>query len=71
MFSFVCRIAAGTPTATEEADQIGYFAMQDLPRNTSHHQVERIRDALNAGAELTLKTQFGPSSLELLRRGKV
>ncbi len=71
VFSFVCTIKGGELRTTDEADQIAYFAFREIPRNTSPKQVERIRDALNRYAEPVLKVQTGPSSIELLRQGKL
>lgn len=48
VFSFVCTILAGVLTLTNEADQIAYFTVNEIPRNTSPKQVARIRDALAA-----------------------
>jgi 8-oxo-dGTP diphosphatase len=71
VFSFVCRIVGGVPVLTDEADQIGYFAFADLPRNTAPKQVERIQDALAYHPQPVLKVQVGPSSIELINAGKL
>ncbi len=69
VFSFVCTILAGAPTLTDEADEIAYFALDEVPRNTSIKQFERIRDALGADLRLHLKVQVGPSSRDRAEHG--
>lgn len=70
VFSFVCTIVGGTIIQTNEADIISYFELKDIPSNTSPKQVERIRDALESN-ECVMKVQTGPSSIELLKQGKL
>jgi ADP-ribose pyrophosphatase YjhB (NUDIX family) len=65
VFNFECRSTAGTPTTSEEADEIRSFSMDELPVNTAPEQVERIRDALLPGT--ALKTQDGVITREILR----
>jgi 8-oxo-dGTP diphosphatase len=69
VFSFVCTILAGIPTLTDEADEIAYFALEEIPRNTLIKQVERIHDALGADSQPRLKIQAGPSSRDRAERG--
>ncbi len=69
IFSFVCTILAGAPTLTDEADEIAYFALDEVPRNTSIKHFERIRDALGADLRLHLKVQVGPSSRDRAEHG--
>lgn len=69
VFAFVCVIIGGELTTSDEADQIEYFALEQIPRNTSPKQVERIRDALEGRKEPVMRVQTGPSSIELLRQG--
>jgi len=69
VFSFVCTILAGAPTLTDEADEIAYFALDEVPRNTSIKHFERIRDALGADLRLHLKVQVGPSSRDRAEHG--
>ncbi len=65
----MCTILAGAPTLTDEADEIAYFALDEVPRNTSIKQFERIRDALGADLRLHLKVQVGPSSRDRAEHG--
>ncbi|MDQ2787113.1 MAG: NUDIX domain-containing protein [Chloroflexota bacterium] len=62
VFSFVCTIAAGHLTLNDEADRIEYFALNEIPSNTSRKQIERIHDAIENESGLTLKAQHGLSS---------
>lgn len=71
IFSFECRVIGGKPTLNDEAKDIRYFSLENIPRNTSPHQVERIHDLFENENECIFKTQTGKSSLELLREGKL
>jgi hypothetical protein len=42
VFSFECKIVGGEITLNEEAKDIQYFSLHDIPQNTSTKQVERI-----------------------------
>ena len=64
VFNFECRILSGTPGLSDEADKVGYFALDALPANTGVKHVERIRDAL-AGSPAVLRVQTGPGMREL------
>jgi len=68
VFSFACTIAGGTVTLNDEADQIEWFAHDEMPTNTPAKLRERIRDALTRPSDLVLRAQFGPPSAELYRR---
>jgi 8-oxo-dGTP diphosphatase len=68
-FSYVCKVIGGAITLTDEADQITYFAINNLPHNTSPKQVERINDAQQD--TLVFKTQTGQSSIEMVKEGKL
>lgn len=70
VFSFVCRTLTGDPTTSDEVDQVAFFPIDQLPRNTIPKQVERIRDALRESDLTVLKVQAGPSSWDLLRSGE-
>src|SRR3989344_7059239 len=63
VLSFVCKIVGGKMKATDEADRIEYFALENIPSNTSPKQVERISDALN-GNQCITRVQKGPSSID-------
>ena len=68
VLSFLCKVVDGNITLTDEADQIVYFGIDNIPSNTSPKQVERIRDALKDDSCI-MRVQRGPSSIELLKKG--
>jgi ADP-ribose pyrophosphatase YjhB (NUDIX family) len=65
VFSFLCQVTGGDPALTDEADAIEYFAVENIPANTSPKQVERIHDALNPADQPVFRRQSGPSTREL------
>ncbi|MGH2490622.1 MAG: NUDIX hydrolase [Candidatus Limnocylindria bacterium] len=67
VFNFECRVTGGSPTSSDEADAVDYFALDALPPNTAPKQSERIADALSRTAIPFLKSQSGPGIRELLR----
>ena len=70
VFSFICKIIGGQLTLNEEADKIEYFAIKDIPHNTSPKQVDRIHDVLEK-KEIVYKNRTGKSSIELIKEGKL
>ena len=70
VFSFICDQTGGKITLTDEADEIRYFSLEDIPINTSQKQVERIKDALTNN-DIVLKVQQGPSSIDLIKQGQL
>ena len=71
VFSFLCKVIGGQITLNDEADRIEFFSLEDIPKNTSPNQVERIRDVLANPDGLFLKTQGGKSSIELIKEGSL
>jgi len=72
VFSFICRVIGGKLTLTDEADQIDYFSVGEIPKNTAPKQVERIKDFLaDKSKTLTMRVQEGPSSISLIKEGKL
>ncbi len=70
VFSFACTVISGDIQTSDEADRVEYYKIDALPKNTSPKQVERILDAVtNEGC--VMKTQTGPSSIDLIRQGKL
>jgi 8-oxo-dGTP diphosphatase len=65
VFNFECRVISGVLSTSDEADEVRYFSIEDLPPNTSPKQVERIHDALVPGT--ALKTQEGMTTRGMLR----
>lgn len=71
VFSFECAVVGGSAVTTEEADRLGFFEPESLPRNTAPKQVERILDAVNRPNLTMMKVQQGKSSIELIAEGKL
>ena len=69
VFNFRCRVIGGELTLNDEADQLEYFAFDEIPSNTSPKQVERIKDALQQKTVLVFKEQTGKSSIDLVKEG--
>jgi 8-oxo-dGTP pyrophosphatase MutT (NUDIX family) len=69
VFNFEGRIVSGKPGLSDEADAVGYFALEALPANTAPTHVERIRDALLEGPAV-FRTQTGPSMRDLFAGAK-
>ena len=63
VFNFECRVIGGATALSDEADDIRYFALEELPPNTAPYQVERIRDALADAPTALLKIQAGGRSI--------
>lgn len=71
VFSFICKITGGEITTSNEADQIDYFAVGEIPNNTVPKQVERIKDALAEKNKTQMKVQVGTSSIDLVKQGRL
>ena len=71
VFSFVCNVTGGEITLNDEADQIEYFEVDGLPANMSPKQIERIRETVQSPDQFFMVVQTGPSSIELLNKGKL
>ena len=64
VFNFEGRIISGVPTTSDEADAVGYFAIDEVPVNTSPAQLERIREARDSTVPI-FREQRLPSSRDL------
>jgi len=64
VFNFEGRIKSGVPITSDEADAVDYFAVDDVPTNTSHAHMERVREAL-ASAVPIVREQDAPSIRDL------
>ena len=62
VFAFLANVSGGQLTTTDEADQLMYFAVDEIPSNTSPRQVERIHDALQPQSFPYFRQQTAPSS---------
>lgn len=71
VFSFECKIIGGKISTSNEADLIKYFSIEELPKNMSLKQIERVKDSLAEKNKTLLKTQVGPPSIDLIKQGKL
>lgn len=71
VLSFACQIKGGKITPTDEADKIEYFEVGQIPKNTSPKQVERIKDYLTDKSKTLYRVQTSPSSIDLIKEGKL
>ena len=71
VFSFLCHITGGHLKTTNEADKVEFFSVEEIPKNTSPKQVQRIKDCLENPGKTLFKTQTGPSSIDLIKQGKL
>ena len=66
VFTFTCRVVGGELVLSDEADQHGYFSLEELPRNMPPKQVERIQDAFSPAAPPIFRRQTAPALREIL-----
>lgn len=71
VLSFVCQIIGGEITVTDEADKIEYFEIGQIPKNTSPKQIERVNDYFSNKSTTHFRVQISPSSIDLIKRGKL
>ncbi|MBU4369324.1 NUDIX hydrolase [Patescibacteria group bacterium] len=57
VFNFKCGVVGGELTLNEEASDIRYFDIQNIPKNTSLKHVERIHDYFKDKNKVTMKVQ--------------
>jgi 8-oxo-dGTP diphosphatase len=68
VFSFLCRVTGGELTLTDESDDNRYFAIEDIPPNTSPRQVERIHEALNQPDQPVFRRLTASSTKDMLKK---
>jgi len=71
ILSFACQITGGDITLTDEVDKIEFFEIGQIPKNSSLKQVERIKDYFTDKSKTHYRVQTGPSSIELIKAGKL
>jgi ADP-ribose pyrophosphatase YjhB (NUDIX family) len=71
ILNFECKIIGGEATLNDEAKDIKWFALDEIPHNTSPKHIERIKDLLEDKQETIMKVQGGKSSIELIKEGKL
>ncbi|MCD4704501.1 NUDIX hydrolase [bacterium] len=57
VLQFICQITGGKITLNPEADQIKYFAFDDIPHNTAQRHLRGIKDYLDEPNKLHTKIQ--------------
>ncbi len=70
-FDFECEVVNGKITLNDEAKEIKYFSLDEIPKNTVPKQVERIKDFYINKTETMMKVQRGKSAIELINEGKL
>lgn len=63
ILSFVCRQVGGKLTLSDEADDIKYFSLNELPVNTVPRHIDRIKDFYADNEKIVLKGYYSPDSL--------
>jgi ADP-ribose pyrophosphatase YjhB (NUDIX family) len=66
VFVFAAQVVGGRLTLNDEADQLDYFALDALPRNTIPKHVERIQDAAASQPQPIFRQQTSLSTREFL-----
>ncbi len=57
LFQFECEVNGGELTLNEEADQLEYFSLNEIPENTSKRQIERLHDYFDNRNKLHMRVQ--------------
>lgn len=68
VFSFECKVLGGELILNDEAKDIKYFSLNEIPENTVQKQVERIKDFFENKDKTILKIQqTEKSTIDLLK----
>jgi len=67
VFNFLCEKTGGELTLNDEADEIGYFSIDEIPVNTIPRQYERIKHVFNRKIFPVMMKQNGIPSKEYLK----
>ncbi len=68
---FVCRVIDGKLALTEEARDIKYFSLSDIPKNTVPKQVERLNHYFADREKVYLNEQTSESAIDMVKAGKL
>lgn len=71
VFSFECKMTGGELTLNDEAKDIKYFSLTEIPENTVLKQIERIKDSFENKDKTILKIQQTDKSTIDLFKEKV
>jgi len=69
VLQFTCKIISGELTLNDEADDIKYFAFDDIPHNTIPKMIERVKDVLGEPDKFHMKAQKSKETLQLVKEG--
>jgi ADP-ribose pyrophosphatase YjhB (NUDIX family) len=71
VFAFECKIIGGKITLNEEAKDIKWFSLNEIPKNFPPKQLERINDLFENKKEVIMKIQKGKGAIELIKERKL
>ncbi len=71
VFQFEAATVGGALTVSDEADEVRFFALEELPEKLSPSQRERIHEAAQGHDHAILMTQGHRTSRELLADGRL
>ncbi|MDZ7798240.1 MAG: NUDIX domain-containing protein [Patescibacteria group bacterium] len=71
VFMFVCNVIDGKLTLNEEARDLRYFALNEIPKNTVPKQVERLKHYFEDKEKIYLKEQRGKSAIDMVKEGNL
>lgn len=71
VFSFIPGKVSGDLKLSDEADKIEYFSFENIPEKFSQKQKDRIKDFIDNPEKIVIKNQYGTSSIDLLKEGKL
>jgi 8-oxo-dGTP diphosphatase len=57
VFSYKCQVVSGDLQINEEAKEIKYFHLSELPQNIVHKQVARVKDYFNSNDRIVMVKQ--------------
>ncbi|WP_310427715.1 NUDIX domain-containing protein [Chamaesiphon sp. VAR_48_metabat_135_sub] len=66
VFSYKCKIVSGDIQINEEAKEIKYFHINEIPQNTIQKQIERIKDYLANNDTVVMTKQEDDSILLII-----
>ncbi|GKU24078.1 DNA mismatch repair protein MutT [Clostridium folliculivorans] len=58
ILSFLCKKVGGNLSLSDEADDINYFSINEIPINTVQRHIERIKDFYNDNESIILKGYY-------------
>jgi len=71
VFSYKCSIVSGNLELNEEAKELMYFPVEEIPSNTIPKHVERINHYYSHSESIIMEKQFGKGAIQLLKEGNL